>query len=85
MRSRLKVDDNFLSKAEKNEYCFVENVSVLPFIDRIEKIIIFKWNRTYPSDMYFDIPIKNDFWHILYKKDFKGSSHKNITMEVYGK
>ncbi|MCD7724959.1 MAG: ribonuclease Z [Clostridiales bacterium] len=75
------VDDNFLSKAGKDDYCFAENV--LPDETDVEKIIVFKWNRKYPGDFFFDFDISSR--HLTYTEDFVGSSHENITMEVYEK
>ena len=81
----IKVSENFLEIASEGEYCFLENEKIKDYEDKIEKIIIFKWNRNYPSDFKFDISA--DLYK--YKKtgafDFKGSSHEKITMEIYGK
>ena len=47
----------------------------------IEKLMIFKWNRVYPKDFEFDIDLSE--WKLSQSSEFKGSSHDNITMEVY--
>ena len=51
-------------------------------MDRVEKIILYKWNRHYHADHYFDISLL-DGWVLNDIVDFKGSSHEKITREVY--
>lgn len=77
------VDEEFLDKASEEAYCFVENMSLVKYTDRINRIIIFRWNRTYPADMYFDIPLAEGKWSIISSEDFEGFSHKVITKEVF--
>ena len=73
------VDEDFLSKSEKDDYCFAENF--LPEESDVDKLIMFKWNRKYPGDFYFDLDISS--WNMSKTEEFAGSSHENITMEVY--
>ncbi len=42
-----------------------------------------KWNRTYPSDLYFDINVQNEQWELIESEEFQGSSHEKITKEIY--
>lgn len=81
----INVDDDFLNEAAPGEYCFVEDKAVAPYEKWVEQIILFKWNRRYPGDFYFDIDVKNPVWHLQKTEDFSGSSHEKITMEVYGR
>ena len=81
--SSINFADNALSEAADGEYCFVENLLVKPFEKWISEIIVFKWNRDYPSDFKFDIDLSE--WNLKHTKDFKGNSHDKITMEVYVK
>ena len=80
---KTKVDDCFLEKAPHNAYCFVEADNISPYIDKVEHIIVYKWNRKYPSDFKFDISL--DSWKIIEQKEFAGFSHEKITKEVYVK
>ena len=79
----LNIDDSFLSEAQEGEYCFAEDTALKPYEQWIEKIILFKWNRVYPSDRSFDISLKNGGWKLRSREDFSGNSHEKITMEVY--
>ena len=79
----LCIDDDFLINASEGEYCFAEDVDVAPYISRAEKIVLFRWNRRYPADLFFPSNILEDGWKLEYAQDFPGNSHKKITMEVY--
>lgn len=79
----ITVDENFMAKAGSDDYCFAENISVKPYEKEMQKIILYRWNRVYPADLYFDINLKN--WHLKESNDFVGSSHDKITEEVYVK
>lgn len=78
-------DEDFLENAQKDDFCFAENVSLLPYTNKIDKIILFRWNRTYPGDFFFDIPLSEEIWHLVSSEDFEGSSHEKITKEIYEK
>lgn len=82
MVENIKVAPNFLQLASAGDYCFVEDSDIHPYMDRVEKIILYKWNRHYPADHYFDISLL-DGWVLNDIVDFKGSSHEKITREVY--
>lgn len=84
-KDRIRTDEDFMNKAGDGEFCFIENISVLPYENKIEKIILFKWNRVYPGDFYFDIDLSSEKWKVTETEEFAGSSHKKITKEVYEK
>lgn len=66
--------------AEKDDgYCFAENFLVDE--ENVEEIIVYKWNRLYPADTYFNINLEN--WTLAEVVDFEGSSHEKITRERY--
>ena len=79
----LAVCDDFLSVVGDGEYCFIENV---PFsLEKCEKIIIYKWNRSYPADMFLDYDYIRKNYHRTSLYEFSGSSHEKITEEIYVK
>lgn len=61
----------------------MENLSLEKYKERIKEIILFKWNRIYPADMYFDIPLVENEWKLTYVDEFEGNSHEKITMEEW--
>ena len=80
-QSRLRIDEAFLDRAGSGEFCFVEDRSVKPYETRIEQVILYRWNRAYPADLYWDLPL--DGWTLERREEFPGYSHKIITKEVY--
>lgn len=79
--NRIVIDDNYLTNATENDYCFIENGDY--DIDKCSVVVLYKWNRKYPADRYFDVQkLKKDF-KLVKKTDFVGNSHEKITEEVY--
>ncbi len=74
-----RVDEDFLTKAAPGEYCFAENV--LPDPLQAEAVILYRWNRAYPGDFFFDWDLSG--WVKKESRDFAGYSHEKITEEVY--
>ena len=73
----VSISDSFLADADAKDYC-----SVAKFKEKISKLVIYKWNRDYPADFYFDIDYANDY-KLETTLDFVGTSHEKITKEVY--
>ena len=80
---RIIVDDDFLQKAEAGDICFVENQPLEIWKERLEGVILYRWNRMYPSDTKLDLDL-TDFVK-QEEKLFSGSSHETITREIYVK
>lgn len=79
--SHINISDYFLNEATSGEFCFVEDKQVKSYESTIEIIILYKWNKSYPSDMFFDIDLSG--WKCIRTTDFAGSSHEKITEEIY--
>ena len=77
------VSDEFLEMAKDGDYCFVENADA--DIRKAEKVILYKWNKHYPSDKKFTFDLKKEGFTLVSTDNFKGSSHDKITEEVYVK
>ena len=82
-RQTITVDEDFLLKAETNDWCFVERSDLQPVADRITEIVLYRWNRVYPSDRKFPMELFENRWELVSRHDFAGSSHEQITQEVY--
>ena len=78
----VSISESFLADADAKDYCFVENTSVAEFKEKISRLVIYKWNRDYPADFYFDIDYASDY-KLETTLDFGGTSHEKITKEVY--
>ncbi len=77
------VDENMLDTANEKEYCFVESKSLLPYADKIEELVIYRWNRHYPATLYFDIAPTESGYKLVSTAEFAGYSHEKITKEIY--
>lgn len=79
----ISVSDDFLEKAGKGEYCFVEDADMAGCQERIEGVILYRWNRSYPADIYFTLNLADGGWVRERAEEFEGFSHEKITKEVY--
>lgn len=77
----ISIDDNFMSKASERDYCFAENISLKPYLNDINSLILYYWNRKYPADRYFDIDLSD--WELKNTTEFAGNSHEKITKKIY--
>lgn len=76
-----QADDAFLDKAAEGEVCFVEDRSVNTVADRVEMVVLYRWNRTYPADFRFDLDLSGFYLESV--SEFAGNSHETITREIY--
>ncbi|MCQ2450279.1 MAG: ribonuclease Z [Clostridia bacterium] len=79
--ANITVAEDFLSRAEKGEYCFVEDADYTAALEKAEQIIVYRWNRHYPADRRFTVDLSD--WKLAAESEFAGSSHEKITEEVY--
>ncbi len=49
----------------------------------MEGLVLYRWNRRYPADVYLDIRPEPPGWRLVSREEFSGSSHPRITKEVY--
>jgi len=78
---QIQADEAFLEKAGPGEPCFVEDRSVAPFAGRVERVVLYRWDRAYPADLYWDLSLEG--WTLARREEFSGFSHEIITKEVY--
>lgn len=77
------VSDRMLDEASKGDVCFVENKELSDYADRIEEIVIYRWNRRYPADRFFDIDLEKQGFKRVDTEEFEGYSHEKITKEIF--
>ncbi|MBO5065262.1 MAG: hypothetical protein J6D06_04010 [Clostridia bacterium] len=75
-RDDVCVSEDFLLNGN---ICFVENQAVSQC--DADEVIVYKWNRVYPSDFYCDIDFSKYF--LTEQTELEGFSHEKITKEVY--
>ena len=69
-----------LEKAEEEDFCFVERENLAGYEGKITEIVLYKWNRDYPADVFFEVDLSK--WRLEERKDFSGYSHEKITKEL---
>ena len=84
-KDKVIVSEIPLAECPSGELCFVEMTELMPYIDDIDMLIVYNWNRHYPADKTLDIDIKNGTFTLTSSTDFIGSSHEKITKEIYTK
>lgn len=83
--SNLLVKRNPLESASGGDFVFVENLGLSGYTEKIQSIIIYRWNRLYPSDISLDIKPEELGLQLIESCEFVGHSHKKITKEIYKK
>lgn len=65
--------------------CFIENVDPASLADRIDRFVIYRWNRKYPRDRAVGFFPYEEGFTLQSISDFAGSSHDRITEEIWVK
>lgn len=79
---QIKTDPDFLKKAGAGEWCFVENTPLGADLKNLESVLLYHWNRRYPSTQRF--PRQLLAGKTLQETvEFSGHSHEKITLERY--
>lgn len=79
----LHIAPNPAKVAGENDYCFIEDTPLPKSLEDTNEIVIYRWNRLYPSDVYFSCD--TSAFHLTQSDEFVGSSHDNITKEIWKK
>ena len=66
------VDDNIIEKMTEEDFCFVEKSFLKEYDEKIKTLVIFKWNRIYPSDKQLDISFNERKLKESYEDDERG-------------
>lgn len=75
------IAEDYLAQAGEQDFCFVENQSLAPYLSRISTLLVYRWDRLYPADFYLDITL--DTFILESVIEFDGYSHKKIQKERY--
>lgn len=76
-------DDSALEKAGAGEYVFCERTDPGKYKDRIEKALVYFWNRSYPADT--KLTLDKEHWTRTVMAEFVGHSHEKIAVEEWTK
>ena len=72
---------DYLQRAGAQDFCFCEREALLPYETEIRELIVYRWNRHYPSDRKLELDLSR--FRLQESSEFAGSSHEIITKEVY--
>ena len=81
--SGITVSDQYLQQTDPEDFVFLEDGDVRKALENARMLIIYRWNRVYPSDVKFPGQLPPRGWRFVSKSDFTGYSHEKITQEVY--
>jgi len=64
------------------DYYFLERGEVLPLLEKVSSVVIYRWDKVYPADTFLEADALKGFC-LQEKTEIAGYSHKVITKEVY--
>ena len=82
-KKNIRITEEFLKEAEEEDFCFIEDIQISGFENKIRTVILYQWNRRYPADRYFLLDLSDGSWELQRTEELKGSSHEKITKGVY--
>lgn len=83
-KDNIIVDENFLDIATNDGCCFVENVDIADYTDKIDRIYLCDWGRKYPATFYFDINVFDDpNWKFITFENLIGKSHDSMVVFIF--
>lgn len=68
---------------ETAEDCFAEDIPSEELLARTKKIVLYRWNRHYPADVFWNPDLGSMGFVLTQTTEFSGTSHDKITREVY--
>ena len=80
MDTEVWIGEDPFAAAGKGDFVFLEQSAADLSDPKIEELIVYRWNRDYPSDVKLAIGKE---WELFKTTDFKGHSHEKITKEQY--
>ena len=74
-----------ISEGERGEVCFVESGEIADNLHKISRLVIYRWNRTYPSDVKLGFDPEEMGFKLVSTNELVGYSHEKITKDIYEK
>lgn len=71
------------SEAGEEDICFFELEHITEYDKDIKGLVIYRWNRAYPSDKKFPYSPEDKGFTLVSTDEFCGSSHDRITEEIW--
>ncbi len=74
-----------LAEAMNGDWCFLEDCVCGAYASKIESLVIYRWNRHYPADLWWDVDPVRMGMRLCETVEFEGTSHEKITKEIWKK
>lgn len=82
-QERIAVSSDLSALAASDDFYFFEYGDALHFADKVEKLIVFRWDKVYPADETFPMAYFRERFSQTETDTFPGYSHDMIIQEVY--
>ena len=73
----------YVLSPETAEDFFAEDIPSDEILGKTSKLVIYRWNRHYPSDVRWEPDLAGMGFILTETTEFAGTSHEKITREVY--
>ena len=83
--AKCKISSNPFLEATEESTVFLEDTGAIDYIEKIDRLIIYRWDCVYPADTYFDITPKEVGFRLCGKVKFSTKVHADIVKEIYKK
>ncbi|MBR6530860.1 MAG: hypothetical protein IKT43_05540 [Clostridia bacterium] len=74
-----------LANCPRGGACFSEFDALSFHKDKIDTLVLYRWNRTYPASTHLDLIPEESGFSLSEETNFPGTSHDNITRSIYVK
>ena len=74
-----------ITEGECSDVCFIEDGEIAENLHKISRLVIYRWNRTYPSDVKLGFEPENLGFERVSTSELVGYSHEQITKDIYEK
>ena len=79
------VSSDPLGDAGEGDLVFIEDRSAKNYLEKIDSIVVYSWDLSYPFDKRFDIDPKKEGFHLVCEKEFAGHAHDTVKKTVYAR
>ena len=77
----MSITETPFADARECDTVFCELIDPAPYADRFDEIVIYRWHRLYPADVFFGVSLAD--FTCTEITEFPGFSHEIITREVW--
>ena len=74
-----------IAEGECGDVCLIESGEIADNLHKIARLIIYRWNRTYPFDVSIGFDPEASGFRLVSTDEFVGYSHEKIIKNIYEK